>query len=63
MILRIMPSIGSSDHITDRSVIADTKKKIGLQYPTCFINSKYCFIHVLKIASPYHTKYGLASNL
>ena len=26
MILRIMPSIGSSDHMTDRRVIADTKK-------------------------------------
>ena len=58
MILRIMPSIGSSDHMTDRRVIADTKKKIGLQYPTCLINSKYCFIHVLKIVSPYHKTMG-----
>ena len=55
-----MLNIGSSDHMTDRRVIEDIKK-IGLNNPTCFINSKFCFI--TKKANLYQICYRLASNL
>ena len=53
-----MLNIGSSDHMTDRRVIEDIKK-IGLNNPTCLINSKFCFI----TKKPIYTKFAIDWHL